>query len=204
MCSNDFPKIFVDSFIGKQLNKLLMTTQAVPVHTVNKGNLFIPLIYTGKQSIIIRQKLLKLLKPFYPQLNVRVIFRTKNIIGNFFKFKDRVPECLQSSIIYKYTCGTCQSTYLGRTERQFGVRISEHLNRSFRTNNPLSKPPYSAIRQHSENSNHALKKENFSIVTSAKNRTELIILEALYTHLLQPNIVKQENPSHLLCFPKLT
>ena len=143
--------------------------------------------------------MLKLLKPLYPQLNIRIIFKAQNSIGQFFNIKDRIPDCLQSCIIYKYTCSTCQGEYIGKTERHLEMRICEHLGKSFRTNNPLSSPPYSAIRQHSHNHDHPIAKNAFSIVAKPHNRSDLILLESLYSYVHKPTIVK-ENPSPLLCF----
>ena len=199
LMSNGFPQCFIDRFTGKQLNKLLFKPNLNPPTTVNKCNFYIPLIYTGHHSILIRNKLLKLLKPLYPQLNIRIIFKAQNSIGQFFNIKDRIPDCLQSCIIYKYTCFTCQGEYIGKTERHLEMRICEHLGKSFRTNNPLSSPPYSAIRQHSHNHDHPIAKNAFSIVAKPHNRSDLILLESLYSYVHKPTIVK-ENPSPLLCF----
>ena len=156
-------------------------------------------MYTGHHSILIRNKLLKLLKPLYPQLNIRIIFKAQNTLGQFFKIKDRLPDCIQSCIVYKYTCVTCQGEYIGKTERHLEVRICEHLGRSSRTNNLLSSPPYSAIREHSHSLDHPISKTAFSIIAKPHNRSDLVLIESLLTYIHKP-IIAKENPYPLLCF----
>ena len=198
--ANGFPRKFTDTYIGKQLSKLHNHLPPVQVPTVTRGRVYIPITYTGRHSINIRRQLGKLLRQFYPQLNFRFIFKPQKTISQHFRFKNRIPDGLQSCVIYKYTCLACQSEYIGRTERQLGIRISEHLGKSFRTNRPLSKPPYSAIQEHSETHNHLIYRNQFNILASTRFSTDLDIMEALYTFRLHPKIAKHERPAQLLCF----
>ena len=57
---------------------------------------------------------------------LRVIFQTNNRLKSNFHFKDFVPERLQSSLIYKFSCGSCTASYNGKIYRHFKVRVSEH------------------------------------------------------------------------------
>ena len=43
------------------------------------------------------------------------------------RFKDRVPYDLVPGVVYKYTCGRCNSSYYGDTERHLKVRSGEHM-----------------------------------------------------------------------------
>ena len=52
-----------------------------------------------------------------------------------FKFKDRLPHLLMSSVIYQYSCRQCSSSYVGQTVKQFKVRISQHCD-VYVCNNP--------------------------------------------------------------------
>ena len=40
-----------------------------------------------------------------------------------FRFKDRVPYDLVSGVVYEYTCGRCNSSYYGDTERHYSTFI---------------------------------------------------------------------------------
>ena len=44
---------------------------------------------------------------------LRVIFQTNNRLKNYFRFKDSVPETLRSNLIYKFSCGSCTTSYIG-------------------------------------------------------------------------------------------
>ena len=135
---NGFPVKFIDSYIGKQLTKLLHPT--IPVITVNKKIVYFPIQFLGPQSFAFRNKLTNLLRDFYPQVTLRVIFRSDNTIQRFFRYKDRIPDALQSSIVYLYECSRCNATYIGQSKRHLRTKIAEHQGRSFRTNQHLSKP----------------------------------------------------------------
>ena len=66
----------------------------------------------------------------------------------FFRFKDGIPLSLRSRIVYKYKCQCGIALYVGETVRHFHKRISEHMGISGSTGKPLSKPPFSNIRDH--------------------------------------------------------
>ena len=68
---------------------------------------------------------------------LRVIFQTYNRLRNYFHFKDSVPETLQSDLIYKFSCGSCTASYIGKTYRHFKVRVSEHQGVFPRTGKPV-------------------------------------------------------------------
>ena len=46
---------------------------------------------------------------------------------SLFHFKDVIPKELQSHLVHKFTCGNCNVTYYGKTERHLNVRSSEHI-----------------------------------------------------------------------------
>ena len=120
---------------------------------------------------------------------------------NMFKSKDKVPKELQSSVVYKYICSCCNASYIGKSKRQLQVRAFEHLGRSIRTNRPLTKPAFSAIRDHSHQKDHPLSLESFSILTCSRTSDmELIILESLFCIKEKPSINNNERSVELLCF----
>ena len=102
----------------------------------------------------IKRRLKSVIEHFYPQVNARIIFQSSNSIQNFFKFKDRIPLSLASSVVYQYTCRQCSATYIGETKKQLKVRISQHKGISFRTYRPLSSFDSSKIYEHAFDSNH--------------------------------------------------
>ncbi|MPC30370.1 hypothetical protein E2C01_023632 [Portunus trituberculatus] len=64
---------------------------------------------------------------------------------------DCLPTELRSSIVYKFSCPSCQAGYSGSTIRVFKIRVDEHKGQSSRTGRRSHNPPHSAVRDHSEN-----------------------------------------------------
>ena len=118
-------------------------------------------------------------------------------MGGFFKGKDRILDELKSKIIYKYTCETCQASYVGSSTKQAKFRFSQHLGISPRTMLPLSSPPFSSIRNHCYDHDHRIKMSNFSIVCTSKS-SDIRILESLYIYKLKPNLNLDQSASQLL------
>ena len=86
-----------------------------------------------------------------------MIFKPGFAMQSLFRFKDKIPEKLKSYAVYHYKYRCYNATYIGKLKRQIRVvRQFEHLGPSVRTNRPLSKPPFSAIRQHSESTDHPI------------------------------------------------
>ena len=124
----------------------------------------------------------------------------KFTIGSLFNYKDKLPTCLRSSLVYKFSCAHCASVYIGSTCRALFVRVAEHADRSFRTGHKLNNPNSSSIRDHTLNCNSPIKLDQFSILNSAKNFTDVRILESIYIHKLKPSINNCEGaiPLHIL------
>ncbi|MPC18006.1 hypothetical protein E2C01_010877 [Portunus trituberculatus] len=66
------------------------------------------------------------------------------------ELKDRLLTELCSSIVYKFTCPSCQAGYVESTTRAFKVRVNEHKGQSSRMGHRSHNPPHSAVRDHSE------------------------------------------------------
>ena len=66
----------------------------------------------------------------------------------------------------------------------------EHSGVSYRTGQTLSRPPQSSIRDHaiSCNSTHHIHPDNFNILGTSRNLTELRILESLFIHKEKPSL----------------
>ena len=166
--------------------------------TVEKKIIYFSIPFTGSHSFTLRKRLKELFNEFYPQVCMRVVFKSINPVSKFFNIKDKIPNDLRSCIVYKYECDCCSATYVGKCFRHFKARINEHLGRSPRTGNLLVKPPYSAIREHCEGEGHQPSKENFSILSSANSSLDLSIMEALYQQLHKPTLGRSSYD--LFCF----
>ena len=43
--------------------------------------------------------------------------------------KITIPDDLKSSLVYKFTCASCSSSYIGETFCHFKTRIEEHIKK---------------------------------------------------------------------------
>ena len=50
-------------------------------------------------------------------------------IQNHFSYKDLIPDSLKYLLVYKFTCASCSSSYIGETCRHFKTRIKEHIKK---------------------------------------------------------------------------
>ena len=131
---------------------------------------------------------------------MKIYFRLQNKIRNFFRIKDKIPTNLRSKLIYLWKCRGCEATYIGRTTRSAWTRWFEHLGRSFRTGSYLTRPSYSAIREHREETAHPLSIEDFSVLATSRTAADLDILETMYSSKLKPSIARSTPSASLLCF----
>ena len=143
--------------------------------------------FIGDHSYHCKKQLSLLINKYFPQVDFRCIFVNKNIVSSFFPFKDQIPLMMSSNIIYKYSCGQCQSSYIGETHRHFKSRICEHKGISPRTKKPYVNPPHSNIREYSLSCDHPIISDNFSVLAKCPT-FDLRLLESIYIHKLSPNL----------------
>ena len=165
-----------------------MFNPQLPVQSVQKLPVSITVPYLGPLSIKLSKDLNNIIKKIYPQIQFRCLFNNQRTIGSYFPFKDQIPLMVSSNIIYKYSCGQCQSIYIGETKRHLISRICEHEGISFRTNRPLrSNPSHSNIRQQAFNCDHPILTSNFSLLSKCPSN-DLKLLESIYIHKIVPSL----------------
>ena len=185
--SNGYPKHLIELQFKYFLNRIY--TPVVPISTALKKCIFIKFPYIGPKSVKFEKEINSLVGKYYPQLVIKFAFTNSYKVWSLLpNAKESLPADMQSKIIYIFQCGACNSTYIGCTIRLVKSRICEHLGRSFRTNQPLTKPIFSAPRAHSISEDHVITKENFSVIANAENQYDLKILESLYIHTKKPSL----------------
>ena len=143
---NNFPVNAIDQYIKKFFVKLYVAKHIVP--TVPKKELLVVLPYLGTFSLNLRKGLYKLVMKSLPQCNIKVIFKSKNRLSSFFRFKDSIPWHLGSHLIYKFQCSNCNVTYYGETERHLKVRAGKHISRSPLTGKRVNNNKKSSVQDH--------------------------------------------------------
>ena len=183
--ANFYPQYYFDKFLNNYLDRIYNPknrTLSVP-----KLPVYMSLPFKGDHSYHCKKQLSLLINKYFPQVDFRCIFVNKNIVSSFFPFKDQIPLMMSSNIMYKYSCGQCQSSYIGETHRHFISRICEHKGISPRTKKPYVNPPHSNIREHSLSCDHPIISDNFSVLAKCPT-FDLRLLESIYIHKLSPNL----------------
>ena len=127
----------------------------------------------------------------FPQIDFKMVFSNNFTIASLLKKQKEKPFDLTSNVVYLFSCPCCTARYIGSSTQWISHRICGHIGISTRTNLPLSKPPFSAIRNHSEETDHPFTHRNFEILTSNPHRSDLLTLEALYIHKMKPSLNSQ-------------
>ena len=111
---------------------------------------------------------------------MRITLQTNNRLRDYFRFKDLVPETLRSSLIYKFSCGSCTASCIGKTYRHFKVRVSEHSGVSPRTAKPVKGTLSTSVRDHTLFCDHKVVHEDFKFLGNESNRYLLKLKESLF------------------------
>ena len=90
---------------------------------------YFKLPYIGNLSHHIKNELSKLCKEFCKEnFNIKLVFNLFKI-KNYFSYIDLIPNDLIYFLVYKYTCASCSSSYIGETCCHFKTRIEEHIKK---------------------------------------------------------------------------
>ena len=120
-----FPLPLIDrvnkTFLGKHFSK------KPPPAREEKQFLMFCLPFLGSYSLQIKTKLTRLFKQCYPDVKLKVIFNSPKGLSSHFRFKDRFPILMCSSVVYSYKCPGCHALYYGKTTRNLDTRCREHL-----------------------------------------------------------------------------
>ena len=105
---------------------------------------------------------------------------------DFFCFKDRVPECLLSQVVYKFTCSRCNSIYVSTTNRHIHTRVCEHMGISPLTGANVKTT--SVVYVHFILTGHAISFNDFIMLRSVPDRHSSLFHEHLFIKFHKPNL----------------
>ena len=109
-----------------------------------RPKIWIRILFLGKQGEFLLQKLLRKIQRNLTQLVKFVVIYDTKKMSYFLPKKDKIPNTSRSNLVYKFTCPGCNSSYIGKTERNLATRLSEH-----------SHPQKSSIAKHLSECEHA-------------------------------------------------
>ena len=103
--------------------------------------------------------------------------------------KDKVDKLKNSGVVYEIPCRNCDSTYIGETKRNLGIRVSEHrrdvnqqekkqFTRSTRKQS-TSELNKSAVTDHCNTKNHLINWDNIKIVCKETNMFKRRVRESI-------------------------
>ena len=183
---NSYPRSLTDKLVKMFFDKMNRTR--VPITTVPKQSFTILLPYLGSVSNKVKRNLRLLTKKHLPSSNITVIFKSPSRLSSVFNFKDKLPAYLVSGVIYKYTCSSCNATYVGKTKRHTHQRFSEHAGVSPLSGKVLKGQNSTTVRDHMLVCDTLVTRENFKILGADSNNTHLFIKEALFTMREKPSL----------------
>ena len=176
------------------LDKLFIKRKKVKDSSTEK-EIMISFEFLGKTSLEVKRQLIEIFQTCSKDIKLNVVFKSSVRVSNAFRFKDQIPKCLNSMLLYKFTCNTCNSVYIGKTKRHYLVRQFEHLGLSVFTNKALrySDKDITAIRKHCHHQNHVNCTDNFKIMGNSVNNYFLQLKESLLILKLRPtlNVAKE-------------
>ena len=138
--SNGFPSNLISSVIRNFINKRQDPQNFTVSHNDNPVRYYV-FPYFGPQSDKLKNELLTLLNKYFTDFSFKIILVNNFKIGSFFNYKDRLPLCSRSSVVYKFNCSLCEAMYGGSTSRTLFIRTAEHRGISSRTGRRLAVPP---------------------------------------------------------------
>ena len=166
-------------------------------HTVPKKDLYIFLPYLGEFSLSARSTLEKTIRDIFSCVNLKVVFRIKNILGSKFTFKDKISKEMRPLLCYKFQCSSCNTTYYGKTKRQFKVCVSELMGVSTSTGKNIKSTKSSAVRDMLV-CNNIVSFEDFSILANGSNNFRIKLQESLLIHRDGPQLNKtSRSPTYI-------
>ena len=121
-------------------------------------------------------------------------------MSSYFKFKDPLPKSLRSGVIYKFNCAKCNLSYVGCTWRFWEKRLEEHLHVSALTGKPLNGCTIYAPLQHTRLCQCHIKRDDFQIIGSEKNRYLLRLKESIFIYKHKPELNGPESSVKLHLF----
>ena len=195
---NSYLRDLIEKCIKEFLGKILTPRPVVSI--VPKKDLIIILRYLGKLSLQIRTRINRIMKNKLPYCNVQFVFQAKCKISNFFTFKGKIPLVLCSSVVYKFQCGSCNTTYYGKTKRHFKVRKCEHLGISALTGKRVKGDDDCLIKEHLLFCNHTPDFEDFSILATNNNDFKVALMESLLINKDHPPLNKSKQSLPLESF----
>jgi hypothetical protein len=206
---NGYPSNFISKFSKPK-------TACQPVPTVEKKKVFLKLPFRGDDvGRIISNRLNAVVAKVYHSVKVFVVYGTIRIPTT--PVKQPLPSYAKSHLLYQFQCGSCNVTYIGRTERQLHARVAEHIpqwvqrimdhpngtkTRSTEDVIKNHKTPSSSIARHLITSRHNANPQTaFKVIYATPDSRLLKFAEAVAIKKFKPRLCVQKDLFVTLSLP---
>ena len=127
LIKNAYPPFLIDKVIKKYLDYKFSSNQN---QLKDKSEVhYFKLPYIDNLSHHIKNELSKLCKEFSKEnFTIKLVFNSFKI-KNHFSYKDPIANDLRPFLVYKFTCASCSSSYIGEACCHFKTRIEEHIKK---------------------------------------------------------------------------
>jgi hypothetical protein len=155
LAKNKYPNEIIENNVDKYISKITLPTQPKPTKQYKR---FIVLPFVNRKAENFAVRLKKLVEDNYTNVDFNGPFKAPNTIVNMYPFKHQIKDIeSQSLVVYKINCATCNTEYIGKTQRILIHRMKEH-----------NKSTNSACFQHTvENPYHRMDYENIKVIDRA-------------------------------------
>lgn len=187
MQKNAYPQQFLDKLISAFYNRI--NTHESQVTEKQSDPILLVLPHLGTFTKQLERAIKQSLKANLPDIRVRFIYRASTRLSMIFSFKDKIPQCLSSSVVYKFTCGGCNATYIGETVRHAKRRFHEHMGTSALSGKQLSNPMQTTVLDHSRKCQTKASMQDFKVIGRDNNSEYCLrVKESLLIHRYRPKL----------------
>ena len=130
LLKNQYPLSMIYNVIKKYLQNAINKTNtgSTSVEMPNIERRYFKLPFLGMYSKVTKNKIEKLCKRFCKNVKVKLVF-TSDKLSQIFSYKDSYPSVLNSKVVYKFVCASCNASHVGQTHQHLTTRIDEHFGK---------------------------------------------------------------------------
>lgn len=175
LTANDYPKPLISRIINRFKNK---TSSQLITQTLNNSTAQITATSKTFALPYIPSVSTSIARSIKQVADVRFAYKSNNSVSSLFtKLKDKIPNALQSNLVYQVDCLDCdkKKCYIGMTSQHLEVRMDQH-EKSVKN----GKPEKSALAYHAITNNHNFDFENVKILERESNFEKRALLEEIY------------------------
>ena len=162
---NSFPLFFIDKGVHKFLKSLFLKRHHLKPSS-EKKEVIISLEFLGKLPLQVKKQSNDIFRSCHKNVKLTVVFKSPNRMRNAFCITEQLTKNINSKVLYRYTCNTCNSFYVGKTKRHLLVHHYEYLGTLIFTDKALkyAEKDSTPIRKHCYQHQHNSRLENAVIV----------------------------------------